>query len=121
MTDSQETSLPPYAGGTVELARLIRGHALRMVHAANASHIGGALSMSDVLAVLYAETLRVRPAEPQWAGRDRFILSKGHCCSVLYAALAVRGFFPEEELQTFGQNGSRLMAHVSHKVPGVEF
>ncbi len=102
-------------------ATAIRGQALQMVQRARASHIGGALSMADLLAVLYGEILRVRPMEPRWPDRDRFILSKGHSCTALYAALALRGFFPVEELQGYGQNGSRLLAHVSHKVPGVEF
>lgn len=106
---------------TTPLAKEIRRRALRMVSAANASHIGGALSMADLLAVLYEEILKVRPEEPGWPDRDRLILSKGHCCVSLYAALALRGFFPETELDTYGQNGSRLMSHISHQVPGVEF
>jgi transketolase len=92
-----------------------------MVHAANASHIGGVLSMADILAVLYSNILRVRPQEPRWAGRDRFILSKGHCCAGVYAALAECGFYDVCELQDYGKDGSRLMTHISHKVPGVEF
>ena len=92
-----------------------------MVAAAKASHIGGALSMADLLAVLYGEILRVKPEQPDWPERDRFILSKGHSCTSLYATLALRGFFPLAELQTYGQDGSRLMSHISHKVPGVEF
>jgi transketolase len=104
-----------------QLAKDIRQNALKMVAAAKASHIGGALSMADLLAVLYGEILRVRPAEPQWPERDRFILSKGHSCVAVYAALALRGFFPQAELQTYGQDQSRLLAHISHKVPGVEF
>jgi transketolase len=104
-----------------QLASGIRRNALEMVHRANASHIGGTFSMADLLAVLYSGVLRVRPDEPQWPERDRFILSKGHCCAGVYAALALRGFIPMDELQTFGQDGSRLMTHVSHKVPGVEF
>jgi transketolase len=106
---------------TAKLASAIRWHALNMVHAANASHIGGVLSMADTLAVLYENILSVRPAEAHWPARDRFILSKGHCCTGVYAALALKGFFPIEELKTYGANGSRLMAHISHKVPGVEF
>lgn len=106
---------------STEFAIAIRQHALKMVHAVNASHIGGVLSMADLLAVLYGEVLRVRPLEPTWPDRDRFILSKGHCCAGVYAALALRGFIHLEELQTYGQNGSRLMAHISHMVPGVEF
>lgn len=104
-----------------ELASGIRCEALRMVHSANASHIGGVLSMADLLAVLYADVLNVRPENPRWADRDRFILSKGHCCAGVYAALALRGFVSVEELKTYGRDGSRLMTHISHKVPGVEF
>ena len=92
-----------------------------MVAAAKASHIGGALSMADLIAVLYSDILNVRPEDPRWVDRDRFILSKGHSCTALYAALALRGFFSLEELASYGQDGSRLMSHVSHKVPGVEF
>ncbi len=92
-----------------------------MIHRARASHLGGALSMADLLAVLYGDILQIRPEAPHWPERDRFILSKGHNCAALYAALALRGFLPLEELETYGQDGSRLMAHVSHQVPGVEF
>ncbi len=106
---------------TADYAFAIRAHALRMVARADASHIGGSLSMADVLAVLYGDVLRVRPEDPAWPERDRFILSKGHCCSALYAALAVRGFFPTQELETYGEPDSRLMSHASHKVPGVEW
>jgi transketolase len=77
--------------------------------------------MADLLAVLYGGILRVRPEQPGWPQRDRFILSKGHCCSSLYAALSLRGFFPTEELMQYGTDGSRLMLHVSAHVPGVEF
>jgi transketolase len=104
-----------------KFASEIRKVALQMVHRANASHIGGVLSIADILSVLYSKILRIRPNEPQWEGRDRFILSKGHCCAGVYAALALRGFFQLEELETYGQNGSRFMNHISHKVPGVEF
>src|ERR1035437_8962195 len=104
---------------SAQLAADIRQYALKMVTAAKASHIGGALSMADLLAVLYGEILRVRPDDPGWPERDRFILSKGHSCTAVYAALALRGFFPLTELQTYGQDGSRLMSHISHKVPGV--
>jgi transketolase len=106
---------------TLEFAAAIRAHTVQMVHRVNASHVGGGLSMADLLAVLYQDVLRVHPTEPQHPERDRFILSKGHACAALYATLALKGFFPVEELQQFGQDGSRLMTHVSHKVPGVEF
>lgn len=105
-----------------EFARRVRIETLRMVHRAQASHIGSAFSMADILAVLYGPDgkLEVRPAEPDWSGRDRFILSKGHACAGLYATLALRGFLPLEALETYGLDGSDLMSHASHKVPGVE-
>ena len=106
---------------STELARNIRIESLKMVSRAKASHIGGALSIADILAVLYADVLAVDSNNPHALDRDRFILSKGHSCVSLYAALALKGFFPREELASYGLNGSRLMAHVSHRVPGVEF
>ncbi len=121
MSVSTESVWPPTPRRSEELTKLVRAQALRMVHRVNASHIGGGLSMTDLLAVLYTDTLRVDPAQPRWPERDRFILSKGHCCAALYATLALRGFFSVEELDQFGRDGSRLMTHVSHKVPGVEF
>jgi transketolase len=104
-----------------EFAADIRRHALRMVSAANASHIGGVLSMADTLAVLYSGILNVFPEQPKHPDRDRFILSKGHCCVGVYATLALRGFFPCSELESYGKDGSRLLTHISHKIPGVEF
>ena len=92
-----------------------------MVYRARASHIGGALSMADLLAVLYFDILRINPDDPNWPERDRFILSKGHSCVGLYATLAIKGFIPMEELESYGEDESRLMSHISHKVPGVEF
>ena len=92
-----------------------------MVARANASHIGGALSMADLLAVLYSGVLKIRPQDPFWNSRDRFILSKGHSCTSLYATLALKGFFSLEELESYGKDGSQLMSHISHHLPGVEF
>lgn len=106
---------------TILLAREIRSHALQMVHGARASHIASALSISDIVAVLYGQVLQVDPAQPLAPGRDRFILSKGHACVAVYAALATCGFFPQEDLQRYGQDHSVLMNHISHKVAGVEF
>lgn len=78
--------------------------------------------MADIIAVLYGGVLNVDPAQPEWEARDRFILSKGHAGSCLYAALMERGFFSEDVLDTYYSNGSILSGHVSHKgVPGVEF
>ncbi|MBF8267740.1 MAG: transketolase, partial [Dehalococcoidia bacterium] len=104
-----------------ELAARIRRHVLNMTHRSGASHVGSAFSSADILAVLYSGILRVDPAWPDWPDRDRFILSKGHACSALYAALAERGFFPREGLDTFYQNGSHFFGHVTHTdIPGVE-
>ena len=82
-----------------------------MVHNANASHIGGVLSSADILAVLYMKVLRLRADEPNWPQRDRFILSKGHCCAGVYAALALRGFVNLEELLSIlmSQNNPGLL------------
>ncbi|MBM7751779.1 transketolase [Microbacterium laevaniformans] len=71
--------------------------------------------------MLYAEIAHVDPRDPGLPERDRVILSKGHACSIIYAALAARGFIAEEELDEYAQPGSRLLAHISHRVPGVEF
>lgn len=106
---------------TLALARRIRVQALQMVHRAHASHIGSALSISDIIAVLYGQVLRIDPKQPRWADRDRFILSKGHACVAVYAALAELGFIRREEVLSYGQDHSVLMNHISHKVPGVEF
>ena len=104
-----------------ELASRARCHVARMVYRANASHIGGCFSLADILAVLYGEVLDHRPEDPTWQERDRVILSKGHAAAALYAVLAESNYFPIEELQQYGQDGSRLLTHVSHGVPGVEF
>lgn len=106
---------------SIDLARRMRNQALAMVHRAKASHIGSALSICDIVAVLYAQTLRLAPGDPTTAWRDRFILSKGHACVAVYAALAETGFFPREDLLQYGQDHSVLMNHISHKVAGVEF
>jgi transketolase len=99
-----------------DLARRIRCNSLRMTCRSKASHIGGCLSIADVLAVLYANVLRVAPDNPCWPGRDRLILSKGHAAAVLYAVLAESGFFPAEWLDMYCQDGSPLIGHVSHHV-----
>lgn len=106
---------------TRAMALAIRRHAVRMTHLGKSSHVGSVLSLADILAVLYGQVMTLDPAEPRWAKRDRFILSKGHAGAGVYAALAERGFLPREQLDTHYQNGSKLSGHVSHKgVPGVE-
>lgn len=106
---------------SADLAHRMRAQALQMVHRAKASHIGSALSICDIVASLYGQVLRLDPVQPAAPERDRFILSKGHACVAVYAALAETGFFPREDLLKYGQDHSVLMNHISHKVPGVEF
>ena len=103
------------------LAWRIRRHGIEMCSRSGASHIGAILSVADILAVLYADYLRVRPEEPDWPERDRFVMSKGHGAGALYACLAEIGFFPVERLLEFYGNGSIFQGHVSHHVPGAEF
>lgn len=103
------------------LATKIRGHVLKMTSRAKSSHVGAALSIADIVAVLYTDILNVRPSQPDWPQRDRFILSKGHGCTSLYAALSEGGFFPLSWLDNYYQNGSRLAGHATrHGVPGVD-
>jgi transketolase len=99
----------------------IRRRVLRAVHHASAGHIGGVLSAAEMFAALYFSILRVDPQRPQWEDRDRFVLSKGHCSIGLYAVLALRGYFPLEELQTFDAIDSRLQGHPDMtKLPGLD-
>jgi transketolase len=106
---------------TEELALRIRRHALRMTSLGGSSHIASVFSMADIVAVLYGRVLKVDPQQPKWPTRDRFLLSKGHAGAGVYAALAERGFFPIEQLDSHYSNGSVMSGHVSHKgIPGVE-
>lgn len=106
---------------SIELARKIRCSALKMVYQANASHIASALSMCDIVAVLYGQILNINPSDPLDSSRDRFVLSKGHACVAIYAVLSEIGVIPSEFLSDYGKDFSILMNHISHKVPGVEF
>jgi transketolase len=106
---------------SINLAKKIRLHCVKMANTGGGSHIGSALSIADLLAVLYADILTFDPKEPKAANRDRFILSKGHAGAAVYAALAESGFFSIKKLATHYKNGSNLSGHVSHKgIPGVE-
>lgn len=88
---------------------------------AKSGHPGGSLSVADTLTYLYFHEMNIDPANPDWDDRDRFVLSKGHCAPALYAALANRGFFPVEELDTLRHIGSRLQGHPDMKnIPGVD-
>jgi len=105
----------------LSLARRIRAHALRMTHAAKASHIGSCFSAADIVAVLYGGLLHIKPEIPDWPERDRFVMSKGHAAAILYATLAETGFFPTDWLSTYSGDGAKLGGHVTgHGVPGVE-
>ncbi|MCH5183137.1 MAG: transketolase [Oscillospiraceae bacterium] len=104
-----------------ERAAEIRLRSVDAIYHAKSGHPGGSLSISDLLAYLYFKELRIDPANPQDPARDRFVLSKGHCCPALYAALAIRGFFPVEDLNTLRKLGSYLSGHPDMKnVPGVD-
>ena len=104
-----------------ELAMKARLEALKMVHNSNSSHIGSALSIIDIVSVLYYDILNVNPSNYNDKNRDRFVLSKGHACSGIYSVLALLDFFPKEDLELYGKNNSVFMTHISHKVQGVEF
>ncbi len=104
-----------------EVARRIRVEVVRSVYIAKAGHLGGPLSAADMLAALYFRVLRIRPDEPGWPDRDRFVLSKGHSSIGLYAAMALRGYFPVEELATFDAAHSRLQGHPDMtRLPGLD-
>lgn len=106
---------------SLDLAHKIRRHGIEMTHVSHGSHIGSILSVTDVVAVLYADIMKYDSKNPEWEGRDKLILSKGHAGAAIYAALAEVGFFDISELNTHYSDGSRLSGHVSHKnVPGVE-
>ena len=99
----------------------IRHDVLNMIYKAKAGHPGGSLSAVEVITTLYFHVMNIDPANPDWADRDRFVLSKGHACPTLYAALAERGFFPMEELDTLRQYHSILQGHPDmNKVPGLD-
>jgi transketolase len=104
-----------------EVARKIRVESIRAVAHASGGHLGGPLSAAEILAVLYFREMNIRPGEPTWPERDRFVLSKGHSSIALYAALALRGYFPLGELATYDALNSRLQGHPDMtKLPGLD-
>lgn len=104
-----------------ERARTLRRHVVRLTADSSGAHLGGSMSSVEILtALLFGGVLRVDPSDPDNEGRDYLIYSKGHSSASLYAALAERGFFPVQELETYKQPGSRLAGHPSKEVPGVE-
>lgn len=104
-----------------EFAREIRIHILKAFREIGFGHVGGTMSAVDVVAVLYGKVMNIDPAHPKWEERDYFVMSKGHAGPALYAALALSGYFPIEELNTINQNGTRLPSHCDrNKTPGVD-
>jgi transketolase len=115
------TALAARAAELGALARELRFNVVDMVHEAQSGHISPGLGAADIVTTLFFETMHVDPAHPEMPDRDRFVLSKGHSCPVLYAVLAMRGFFPVAELKTLRQLGSRLQGHpVKGTLPGIE-
>ena len=103
------------------LAARIRLAAVEAIHSVGSGHIGGSMSIADVLAVLYGREMRYRVDDPRWPERDKLVCSKGHCGPADYGALAVLGFFPYEELKTMNRPGTRLPSHCDrNKTPGID-
>ena len=103
------------------IAEGIRLITLQELEGFGAGHIGGAMSIVETLAVLYGSEMRCDPSNPNWEGRDRLVLSKGHAGPALYATLSLKGFFPKEMLSELNQGGGRLPSHVDrNKTPGVD-
>ena len=117
--------MPRYDTETIErldnMAYQIKVLATKSMAKGNVGHPGGSFSEADILAALYFHEMKINPKDPKWNDRDRFILSKAHACPSLYAALALRGFFPEEECLTYGSLNSRLQGHPDmRKTPGID-
>ena len=103
------------------IAKDIRCDVLTCIGHLGVGHIGGCLSVVDLLTVLYFEQMRIDPKNPKMEGRDRFVCSKGHAGPAVYATLALKGFFPYEELKTLNRGGTRLPSHCDrNKTPGVD-
>ena len=103
------------------MANRLRLDVVETVHDAGDGHPGPCMSIADIMSVLFFNELRLDPKNPHWNERDRFVLSKGHACPILYAALARRGYFPLEELKGLRSLGSFLQGHPDmNKIPGVD-
>lgn len=99
----------------------VRQLVLKMITEAGSGHTASCLGLSDLLTLLYFHVMNIKPTEPNWAGRDLFVMSNGHVAPLLYAVLARRGFFPEQELLSLRKLGSRLQGHPERElVPGLE-
>ncbi len=110
-----ESKIKELEGKAKQIRRLI----VRMLDKAGSGHPGGSLSSADLITVLFFEVLRHKPDDPDWPDRDRFHLSKGHCCPLLYAELAEFGYFSPEKLLTLRKMGSMLQGHPDRRTPGV--
>lgn len=103
------------------IANKVRKHALTGIYTAKAGHPGGSLSIAELLTYLYYEIMNVEPQNPKMENRDRFVLSKGHTCPALYGVLAIKGFFPEEDMRLLRKANSYLQGHPDmNKVPGID-
>lgn len=99
----------------------LRKHVVDMIVEGKGGHIGGDMSVIDCLVTLYFQVMNISPENQEDAGRDKFVMSKGHCVEALYAVLAARGFFPiEEVIAGFGKFGSKYIGHPNNKLPGIE-
>ncbi|NMC45271.1 MAG: transketolase [Chloroflexi bacterium] len=104
-----------------EISRELRCTSLRMIHRRQAGHPGGSLSAAEIVAMLYFKIMNIDPHNPNWEERDRFLLSKGHASALAYAALAKRGYFPESDLEHWGELDCHLQGHPDRlKTPGVD-
>lgn len=104
-----------------QIAIELRKSAITMIYEAQSGHPGGSLSAADIVTALYFKEMNIDPANPKWEDRDRFVLSKGHVCPILYAALGKLGYFPKEYLHKLRQEGSILQGHPDmKKCPGID-
>lgn len=104
-----------------ERAKVLRKTALRIMKNVPIAWLGGSFSMADIVTALYYHHMRHDPKNPNWRERDRLIVSKAHCCEIVYAVLAELGYFPKEELSRYGRVGALLQIHTDRHVPGVEY
>lgn len=104
-----------------ELTHRFRNNLIDILHHIQTGHPGGSLSSAEIITTMYFDKLNINPKDPKAEGRDRFILSKGHACPMLYINMAEKGFFPKEDLKSLRQMDSHLQGHpCAHKTPGVE-
>jgi len=119
--DTKKESTDELLFRLTDIARELRITDIEMISEAGSGHPGGTLSAADMVAALFFHKLRLRPEEPDWPDRDRFILSKGHCIPIVYAAMAKRGFFDPGLLKTLRKLGSPLQGHPDRtRLPGIE-